>query len=225
MRGSAYETVARAINQSKVVFVLVSDHFCASDFCRREWKYAVQLEIKVYIIFVQEDFDKQKYDWVGFLTVDEIYYKLHRDADMPKLIEDLGEYLKKKNPDKRQTTTTTSTRRNSMKRDSIAAESNGEHLPKTSVDQWTVDDVQNWCSNNHLQRWRKPLQYFDGQTLIKLRRDLSNDQRLQLINRQYDLDLFEITRFKNEIDKIMPSSTTKIRPKRRTSKTITLAKK
>ena len=216
MVGSAYETAAREINQSKAVFVLLSDHYCASDFCRREWKYAVQREIQVYVIVVQKNFDKKKYDWVGFLTVDEIYFKLHQDADMAKLIRDLGERLGTKNSGQVQTTvssssTTTATKRAPKGNSEIPA-GNGDFSQKTSINKWKVEDVQNWCSAHHLERWREPLKYFDGKDLVKLRRDLSNDQRIQLINHEHKLDIFEITRFKSELDKITTSSKKKPRP-------------
>ena len=79
MRDNMIDTVTKGINESKVVFVLLSDSYCKSDFCRREWSYARKEEIKIYVIVVQEDFNRQNYDWVRFQIGDDLYYKIGKD--------------------------------------------------------------------------------------------------------------------------------------------------
>ena len=209
MRGNAFDATAKAINQSKVIVVLLSDNYCNSDFCQREWKYAVLEKVQVYVIIVQKDFNKKKYDWVKFLTVDQIYFKLDKEEEMQKFIKDLEEYVQGKNLEKVQVTIVSST---FSKTESKVPVGNRGYSQKSSIHQWTTEDVQDWCVDNHLERWRRPLKYFDGETLVKLRQDLSIDWRTQLINTEYDLDLFEITRFKTEIDKAIFPPTIKRKP-------------
>lgn len=210
MRGSAFDAAPKAISQSKVVVVLLSDDYCKSDFCQREWKYAVQEKVKVYVIVVQKDFNKNKYDWVKFLTVDEIYFKLHKEDEMKKFTKELEEHVQGKNLNSVHVTIIQSSAL--PKREANVPVSDRGYSQKSSIQQWTPKDVQDWCVDNHFERWSGPLNYFDGETLVKLRRDLSNDNRIELIHTQYNLDLFEITRFKTEIDKATFPSTIKRKP-------------
>ncbi len=93
MIDNMFETIARAIRESKIVFVLLSDAYCKSDFCRRQWTFALELKIKTYIIIVQKDFNRRNYDWIRFIAGGEIYYNMHKNDEFPKLIIHLGEFL------------------------------------------------------------------------------------------------------------------------------------
>jgi len=216
------ETIANAISQSKVVLVLLSDDYCQSDFCRLEWTHAMKKKIKVYVIIVKKDFDKEKYGWVEFRIGDEFYYKMHKKEDFPKLIEHLRDTLNKKLEHVRNRRKSS----NATKLRSSPPPSSPPTLPlppplipkvtpvdreysrKTSIATWTPRDIQDWCNDNDLKKWCRPLASFDGQNLLVLRRDLSNDRRIQCIGKENTLDIFDVARFKSEVDKILSKTTT-----------------
>jgi len=230
MQGDMVETIVNAISQSKVVLVLLSDQYCQSNVCRREWTYAMKKNIKVYVIIVQENFDKKKYGWVEFNIGDEFYYKMDKNDNFPKLIAHLREALNKKIEQvQNRRKSINATRRLSVPPPTTTRPEvptgNHEYLQKKSIATWTSEDIQNWCNDNHLEKWCKPLTNFDGENLLVLRRDLSNDGRIQYIGKENPLDIFDVARFKREIDKILPVTTKKHEPptkkqviKRRTSK-------
>jgi hypothetical protein len=230
MQGDIEQTIVNAISQSKVLLVLLSDEYCQSNICRREWTYAMKKNIKVYVIIVQKNFDKEKYGWVEFRIENEFYYKMHKNDDFPKLIAHLREALNKKLEQvQNRRKSINGTRRLSLPpppttRPEVSI-GNHEYSQKKSITTWTSQDIQNWCTDNHLEKWCKPLINFDGENLLVLRRDLSNDGRIQYIGKENPLDIFDIARFKSEIDKILPVTTKTYKPpmkkqviKRRTSK-------
>lgn len=210
MRGNAYHTVAKAISASTVLIVLLSDNYCNSDFCGLEWEYATNEKVKVHVIIVQEGFDKKKYDWVRFITGANTYYKYHKEEEMQRFFTDLDEFVQQMHSNQIQKTTV-STSVTSERKPDVRVNNHG-YLQKSSIQRWTTDDVQDWCDDHRLERWCRPLKHFDGETVIKLRRDLSNDGRIQLIGEQHHLDLFEITRFKSEVDKVVFPPTLKRKP-------------
>ena len=197
MKDDMYQTVARAMSESKVVFVLLSDEYCKSDFCRREWHYALNERIKVYVLVVQPDFDKQKYDWVRFCFGAEVYYKMHNKDDLQKLFNDASIFLNKKIENEAKPLSSRPLPPISTKRSS-----NNEYSRKSLISTWTSEDIQNWCSDNHLDKWSEPLKYFDGSSLLVLRRDLSDHLLVPYIVQENNLNGFDVARFKSEIDKL-----------------------
>ncbi len=211
MKDDMIDTISKAISQSKVVFVLLSDAYCHSDYCRREWTYAINEKIKIYVIFVQKDFDKRKYDWVRFIIENNTYYKIHKNDDLQKLIENLSEILNKKLENEPRPTSPTPSI-------PVVSASNQEYLTKT-ITTWTSEDVKNWCTDNRLEKWCKPLANYDGQNLVGFRRDLSNDIYIERFNMAHTLDLFDVSRFKSEVDKILLRTMTKHVPPTTTTTT------
>lgn len=201
MKDNMFKTVSTAISQSKVVFVLLSDNYCKSDFCRREWHYAIGEQIRIYVIIVQKDFDKQKYDWVRFSVAGEFYYKMHNNDQIPKLIRHVDEFLNRRT--EREATPALPPSSSSSPSKPKTSTSNREYIKKTSITTWTSEDIQHWCYDNHLEKWSKPLTHFDGNNLLVLREDLSNDSYVQYIVKGNDLNGFDIARFKSEIDKLL----------------------
>lgn len=215
LKDNMLETIAKSIKQSKVVFVLLSDNYCESVFCRREWYFAVTEKIKVYVIFVQEGFNRQKYDWAKFMIGADLYYKKHDEADFQNFIVQLRDFLHsqsddipKKNENSNQAGSLPPPPKNSI--------SNREYLKK-SITIWTFEDVQNWCIDSHLDKWLKTLNNYDGQNLFKFHQDLSNDVYVSdLLKKIPSLAAPDVSRFKSEIDKIL-SKTTARKPPTKTS--------
>jgi hypothetical protein len=227
MKDNMRETVAGAIRESKIVFVLLSDAYCESDFCRREWEFALEEKIKTYVIVVQKDFNRKNYDWVRFNIGGELYYNMHKNDDFPQLIQHSGEFLNKKIEDKpKRNENTKETRMPSPPLPLTPKRSTGNpEYSKTPIDTWTPVDVQSWCTDNHLNNWHKPLTNFDGQNLLALRRDLTEASYVQCVVKENTLNGLDVSRLKSEVDKILLKTTTTHKPstkenvaKRRTSK-------
>jgi hypothetical protein len=214
MRDNMIDTVVQAISESKVVFVLVSDNYCLSDFCRREWEFARGEKIKVYAIIVQKGFDKKKCDWARFLLTSERYYKLHDDIDFGQLIENLSERINKplKHESSKKTHEIKTEPASPPPSTPDISINDRKYLTKPSIATWTYEDIRNWCLDRELKKWLKLLTNFDGQDLLVLRQDLSNDSQIQYIVKGNDLDGFDIARFKSEIDKISTKTMTTNKP-------------
>jgi hypothetical protein len=210
MKDNLFETVARAIRESKIVFVLLSDAYCKSDFCRREWGFALEEEIKTYVIIVQKDFNKKNYDWVRLSLVGALYYNMHKNDQFPQLIKHLGEFLNKKIEDKqKRNENTNETRMPSPPLPPTPKRLTGNpEYSKTPIDSWTPVDVQSWCTDNHLNNWHKPLTNFDGQNLLALRRDLMEASYIQYVVKENTLNGLDVSRLKSEVDKILSKTTT-----------------
>ncbi|CAF1266080.1 unnamed protein product [Rotaria sordida] len=89
MKDNMVDTITSGIRQSKAVFVLLSNAYCASYFCRREWEFAINKKIKIYPVFVQEDFKKEAPDWALFNIGLNHYYKIYKHDDLERLIKTL----------------------------------------------------------------------------------------------------------------------------------------
>jgi len=239
MEGEMYDTVPKAIKKSKAVFVLLSDDYCASDFCRREWIHAVKYNIQVFTLIVQQKFDRKKYDWVEFLIGQRLYYKMHAEDGIENLIKNVRAFLKEKievedglictSP--RPNISETQDRLPESPRASITSQVpiNQDYLNKPTVSTWTYDDIKNWCIDNHLEKWYPYFEYFDGANLLVFYQDLSKDRTLQFLPKENKLTAFDIARFKSEMEKLLakqkvatvPKSAVKVKKhivKRRESK-------
>lgn len=207
MKDNMIETVAKAMNESKLVFVLLSDSYCQSDFCRMEWTYAIGEKMKIYVAVVQEDFKKSKYDWARFSMQGELYFKMYDDEDFQRLIDVVSEFVNQ------QQRNDTSKRDNETKLTSQTSQSEGqptnrEYLEKRSIGTWTSEDIRNWCIDKKLEKWRHLLADFDGPNLLVLRKDLSKDSYVQYVIKGNSLDGIDVARFKSEVDKLLSRSTT-----------------
>ncbi|CAF4031103.1 unnamed protein product, partial [Rotaria sp. Silwood1] len=89
MKDDMAYTITSAIRQSKVVFVLLSNAYCTSDFCRREWQFAISEKIKVCPVSVQEDFQRDAFDWVVFNIGYSPFYKIYKNDELQRLIKNL----------------------------------------------------------------------------------------------------------------------------------------
>ncbi len=205
------DTVAKAISDSKIVFILLSDSYCQSDFCRMEWTYAINEGIQIYVVIVQEDFKKSKYDWVRFSFAGKLYYKMYNDDDFQNLIVHVTEFLNDKSESDEKAAQPTSQPPSSPLPPPVEPKpqtTNQKYLEK-SISTWTTNDVQNWCTDKKLEKWSKLLANYDGQNLLTLRKDLSKDSNIQYVVKGNSLDGIDVARFKSEIDKLSPRTVTK----------------
>ncbi|CAF1001962.1 unnamed protein product [Adineta steineri] len=206
MKDNMIDTITEAINQSEIVFVLLSDAYCKSDVCRCEWTFARSKKRKIYPIFVQESFKKDSCDWVWFYLGDDFYYRINKDDDLKRLIKEL-----KTNNDKLQSQKKIS---NDIPELSLAStierdnyQDNIENPKKETITSWTSEDIQKWCRTNGFEQWCEPLAKYDGQSLLELNRILKTDDYLNNFAINQKITIFEVIRFKCELDKLVAGST------------------
>jgi hypothetical protein len=202
MKDDMVDTITSAIRQSKVIFILLSDAYCLSDFCRREWAFARDKQIKVYHVFVQEDFKRGTYDWVAFNISNDLYYKIYQNDDLQRLINN----IRKDNKDQPLLQQRTETLNNSNTSSRLTLDSlrlgTNEYSKKQSVSDWTCEDVQDWCHDKNLNKWCAPLANYHGDALLELRRILSNDSHMTHVLNVHSLTVFDVALFKCELDKL-----------------------
>ncbi|CAF1981369.1 unnamed protein product [Rotaria magnacalcarata] len=97
MTGDTVDSIVTAIRQSKAVFVLLSDAYCSSDICRREWEFAMAKHIKFYPIIVEKGFRTASYDWVSFNIGNRLFYRSYEPDHLESLINTLRMDIIKKN--------------------------------------------------------------------------------------------------------------------------------
>ncbi|CAF4311333.1 unnamed protein product [Rotaria sp. Silwood2] len=182
MKDDMVDTITSAIRQSKAVFVLLSDAYCTSDFCRREWQFAITKKIKIYPVFVQEDFKRDAFDWVVFNIGHSHFYKIYKNDELQRLIKNLRSesHERPKSP-------------MNLKND----------LNESQVLIWTSEDIQDWCRTNNLEKWCEPLAHYHGKALLELNRMLENDTNIQYIVNGRDITLTDVVLFKCELQKLL----------------------
>ncbi|CAF3698297.1 unnamed protein product [Rotaria sordida] len=205
MKDDMVDTITSAIRQSKVVFVLLSDEYCKSDFCRREWQFTITKKIKVYPVFVQEDFKREAFDWVVFNIGHNHFYKIYKNDELQRLIKNLhsdsdsDEHRKLPNKTVRLSISQTSVPE-TIETNSLNKNKNSK---KKSIANWTSHDIQDWCRKNNLEKWCEPLAHYHGQALIELSRILENDTNLQHISNGHDITVMDVVLFKCELRKLL----------------------
>lgn len=210
------DTITRAICESKVVFVLLSDAYCASDTCRREWEFAVEKRIKVYPVFVQEGFKRTNYDWVAFLISQNFYVKIHKSDEVQRLINRLKEHKR----NERQLLPAKQDDLSESKKLSFDLTKNNElgnqeSPTKKPIVKWTSTDIEHWCHLNKLEKWCTPLANYDGKTLLELRRILEIDANLSHVADGYGISLTDAVLFKCKLNELVSQTNARIKTAKR----------
>ena len=195
MVGDMNSTIAQAICRSQVVFVLFSADYCESDICRRECNYAINKKIPTYYLFVQKDFKKSQVDWVEFLIANNLYYRIYQEGELEKLIKALTNVF---NPSSTAAKPTPEVRDPQPR----GPAGNKRYLSKRSLDQWTNEDVQEWCSDNGFTAWTQHLSKYDGKLLLDLYRTLSVDSQLSNFITINEINIIEVVRFRNKLGEL-----------------------
>ncbi|UJR25085.1 hypothetical protein I4U23_006446 [Adineta vaga] len=196
MEKNIIDSITHAIRQSEVVFVLLSDAYCQSSTCRREWNFADTYKKTVCALVVQESFKRRSYDWVTFLIETDLYYKLHDKNDVKHLLENL--------------------RKNRHK----LYQNDRDNLNKQLIAEWTRDNVQSWCRENKLNQWCQPLAHYNGRDLLELNKVLKKDAYLHHVATSHDIPLLDVIKFRGELRKLISETITTTTPIISTKKTI-----
>ena len=195
--GNMVTTIPAAISRSQVVFVLLSADYCKSDTCRREFEFALNKKVPTYFLFVQEDFKVGHVDWVYFLIGNNLYYRIDHDPTLEKLIVDLTNSLSLSSSQPKLP--------NKEVKAPLPVKPSGSksYLKKRSVDQWTSEDIQEWCYDNAFDAWAELLHHYDGKTLLALHRTLSIDLQLSNFVTLHNLNVIEVVRFKYKLAELI----------------------
>lgn len=81
---------------------------------------------------------------------------------------------------------------------------------KQFIARWNADDVQNWCRDNKLDQWCRPLAQYHGGDLLELHRILKKDVHLQHIAASHQIPFLDVIKFRGELRKLVsPSAATR----------------
>ena len=214
MKDNMVDTITQGIRGSDVMFVLLSDSYCKSDYCRREWTFAMQIKKAIYPVSGQEDFKRDAYDWVIFNIGTNYFYKLYKKDESQRLIKTLQKELRKNTDQQLQPSITKVTNNLSEAQTSLSltTESNqpnkNKNLRKTSIAEWTSEDIQDWCHKNNLEKWCEPLAKYDGEALLELHKVLATETHLENITHGHKLTLIDVVLFKSKLNKLLSKPTT-----------------
>jgi hypothetical protein len=212
MKDNMVDTITSAIRQSEVVFVLLSDEYTKSGMCRSEWEFARHIKKKVYATIVQEDFDRDNYDWVLFHISGVLFYKVYKKNELKRLID----ILRTNSHEQPQSTKKTMSGSNESHAVLLSITENNqledaENTKNQSIAGWTSEEIQNWCRENKLNQWCEPLANYHGRALLELNRILKTDTYLQHIATNHRISILDVILFKSELDKLV--SETAVTPK------------
>ncbi|CAF2094339.1 unnamed protein product [Rotaria magnacalcarata] len=206
MKDNIVNTITTAIRQSKAVFVLLSEAYCSSDMCRREWEFALKKNIKVYPIIVQEGFKTDMYDWVAFNIGQTLYYRIHGHDALKRLMENLKKDLhERKNSPKILTEPPLEATANNQ------SDTTREQFKDKAVAKWTPSDIHNWCEKNNLRKWCEPLAEYHGEALLELNRLLETDANLPHIAHGHGITLIDVVLFKCELQKLLSNRKARVK--------------
>ena len=209
-----------AINESAAMFVLLSDSYCQSNMCRREWNFALEKNIKIYPVFVQQDFKRTAYDWVKFMIGNSHYCRLDNGREMKKLIDGIPP-TKNTNPLRQSSlpppppSPVSPVGASNQPIPATATPSTEEkhYLTKQSITEWTAEDIREWCQDKNLGKWCPLLVHYHGPALLELRRVLGVESHLPHFLGINGITVFDLVLFKCELKQIVALSP----PRRRSS--------
>ncbi|XP_072050787.1 uncharacterized protein [Amphiura filiformis] len=163
MRDDMLISMAEAVEKSEIILMFLSESYKNSQSCRTEAEYAYKLQKKVIPLLVQEDYKPD--GWLGILQGMKLYYKFFSDdltqTEMPLLLTALEELAQKgKAHDEHDGPIT-------------ATQSTGIHASpppssKSSVRNWTENDVQDWLKKKKLGDLCDTLDDLEGSHLEKM---------------------------------------------------------
>ena len=199
MGGSTLEAMAKAVENSSVVLICLSQKYKESPNCRSEAEYAYQLRKDVVPLMMQH---KYKADgWLGMLLGTKLWFDFRNkqgiEESMVKLVKELGG--RGKDGDLADGTPETAIRLTAA--DTITSE------PAAAVSGWTNEEVRQWLKEVGLEKvCDEDILEMNGQTLIDLQQLRGEcpeyfyrclEQNLKLAN------MFDVFKFRMELSKLL----------------------
>ncbi|KAL9981622.1 hypothetical protein ACROYT_G010348 [Oculina patagonica] len=200
MGGSTLEAMAKAVEDSAVVLVCVSQRYKESPNCRSEAEYAYQLRKDIIPLMMQRNY--QADGWLGMLVGTKLWIGFQSkqivDSAVGKLIKELNG--RGKDGD------TTDGSPEAVIRPSEASVVAAPR-PATDVSGWTNQDVKKWLTKIGLaQVCKENISELDGQALIDLQelRGECPDYYYKCLEHTLNLkNMFHLLKFRKELDKLL----------------------
>ena len=199
MGGSTLEAMAKAVENSSVVLVCVSERYKESPNCRSEAEYAYQLRKDIIPLMMQRKYRGD--GWLGMLVGTKLWFdfqnKLVLEQGVTKLIRELGGRGKELDV----TDGPSEPAVRAVQADLLAPPSS------PGVSTWTNKDVKQWFKEIGLEKvCKEDISEMNGQTLIDLQelRGECPDYFYRCIERTLKLtDMFDLLKFRKELSKLV----------------------
>ena len=196
MRGSTLEAMAKAVENSSVVLVCVSERYKESPNCRSEAEYAYQLRKDIIPLMMQPKYRGD--GWLGMLVGTKLWFDFQSkqvlEQGVMKLIRELGGRGKELD-------VTDGPSEPAVQADLLAPPSS------PGVSTWTNKDVKQWFKEIGLAKvCKEDISEMNGQTLIDLQelRGECPDYFYRCIERTLKLtDMFDLLKFRKELSKLV----------------------
>ena len=199
MGGSTLEAMAKAVENSSVVLVCVSERYKESPNCRSEAEYAYQLRKDIIPLMMQRKYRGD--GWLGMLVGTKLWFDFQSkqvlEQGVMRLIRELGGRGKELDV----TDGPSEPAVQAVQADLLAPPSS------PGVSTWTNKDVKQWFKEIGLAKvCKEDISEMNGQTLIDLQelRGECPDYFYRCIERTLKLtDMFDLLKFRKELSKLV----------------------
>jgi len=200
MRGSTLEAMAKAVENSSVVLVCVSERYKESPNCRSEAEYAYQLRKDIIPLMMQRKYRGD--GWLGMLVGTKLWFDFNSkqsiEPGVTKLIKELGGRGK----DVDNTDGPSVPVAPAVQSDDV------DTAPSSpGVSTWTNEEVKQWFKEIGLEKvYKEDISEVDGQTLIDLQQLRSEcpEYFYRCLERDLSLtNMLDIFKFTKELRKLL----------------------
>ena len=198
MRGSIVETMAKAVEDSSVVLICVSERYMESPMCRAEANYAFKKKKDIIPLMMQRNYEPD--GWLGFIVAERFWYDFHSkhvlEQSVTNLITELGARGKELNV----TDGPSEPAVRAVQADLLAAPS----FPGVST--WTNEEVKQWFKEIGLEKvCKEDISEMNGQSLTGLQqlREECPDYFYRCLERDFNLtNILDVLKFTKELRKL-----------------------
>ena len=198
MRGSILETMAKAIENSSVVLVCVSQRYKESPSCRLEAEYAIQKEKDIIPLMMQRNYRGDS--WLGMIVGKKLWFDFQSkhvlEQSVTKLIRELGRRGKELDG----TDGPSEPAVRAVQADLLAAPSS------PGVSTWTNEEVKQWFKEIGLEKvCKEDISEMNGQSLTGLQqlREECPEYFYRCLERDLNLkNVLDILKFTKELRKL-----------------------
>ena len=201
MRGSTLEAMAKAVENSSVVLVCVSERYKESPNCRSEAEYAYQLRKDIIPLMMQRKYRGD--GWLGMLVGTKLWFDFNSqqsiEPSVTKLIKELGD--RGKDVDNTDEPSVTPVAPEAQSGDVDTAPSS------PGVSTWTNEEVKQWFKEIGLEKvCNEGISEINGETLIDLQqlRGECPEYFYRCLERDLNLTrMVDIFKFRKELSKLL----------------------